>query len=92
MSEQCVAAYVYGVVQGVGFRYHTQHQARQLGIQGYVKNCDDGSVEVVARGEQAQVELLIAWLKAGGPRSAHVDRVLIEPRAMMNYSGFSIRY
>lgn len=78
--------------QGVGFRYYTQHQARQFGVKGYARNCDDGSVEVVACGEPEQVERLISWLKAGGPRSAHVDRVLIEPRAMMDYGDFSIRY
>ncbi|MBG6246592.1 acylphosphatase [Candidatus Symbiopectobacterium sp. 'North America'] len=92
MSEHCVTAYVYGVVQGVGFRYHTQQQARQLGVKGYARNCEDGSVEVVASGESQQVEQLIIWLKAGGPRSARVERVLVEPCAMMDYTGFSIRY
>lgn len=92
MSQHGVTAYVYGVVQGVGFRYHTQQQARQLGIKGYARNCDDGSVKVVACGEPQQVEQLITWLKAGGPRSARVERVLVEPCAMMGYTGFSIRY
>ncbi|MCW2485569.1 acylphosphatase [Candidatus Symbiopectobacterium sp. NZEC127] len=92
MTEHGVTAYVYGVVQGVGFRYHTQHQARQLGLTGYARNCEDGSVEVVACGEPHQVEQLISWLKAGGPSSARVERVLVEPRAMMDYTGFSIRY
>lgn len=92
MSQHCVTAYVYGVVQGVGFRYHTQQQARQLGIKGYARNCDDGSVEVVACGEPQQVKQLITWLKAGGPRSARVARVLVEPCAMMDYTAFSIRY
>lgn len=92
MSEHGVTAYVYGMVQGVGFRYHTQQQARHLGIKGYARNCEDGSVEVVACGEPQHVEQLITWLKAGGPRTARVERVLIEPCAMMDYTGFSIRY
>ncbi|MGL9751120.1 MAG: acylphosphatase [Symbiopectobacterium sp.] len=92
MSEHCVTAYVYGVVQGVGFRYYTQQQARQLDVKGYARNCENGSVEVVASGESQQVEQLIIWLKAGGPRSARVERVLVEPSAMMDYTSFSIRY
>lgn len=92
MSTLSVRAYVYGMVQGVGFRYHTQHQARSLELSGYAKNCDDGSVEVVACGEPERVERLIAWIKAGGPRSARVDSVLTEPHAKTDYTGFSIRY
>lgn len=70
---------VYGRVQGVGFRYTTQYEAKKLGLTGYAKNLDDGSVEVVACGEEGQVEKLMQWLKSGGPRSARVERVLSEP-------------
>jgi acylphosphatase len=71
--------WVHGKVQGVGFRYSTQQQASQLGVLGYARNLDDGSVEVLAWGEPEKVEALIAWLKAGGPRSARVDKVFTEP-------------
>lgn len=71
--------WVHGMVQGVGFRYRTQQQAKSQGLQGYANNLDDGSVEVLAYGEEEEVEALIAWLKAGGPRSAKVDKVLAEP-------------
>lgn len=79
MSAACFKAWVHGRVQGVGFRYSTQAEARTLGVLGYARNLDDGSVEVLAWGEAEQVEALIAWLKAGGPRSARVDKVLVEP-------------
>lgn len=79
MTQQCIKAWVHGQVQGVGFRYSTQMQAQQLGLTGYARNLDDGSVEVLACGESEGVEQLVAWLKAGGPRSARVDRVLTEP-------------
>ena len=79
MASICTMAWVYGSVQGVGFRYSTQREALQLGLTGYARNLDDGGVEVLACGEAEQVEKLIAWLKAGGPRSARVDRVLTEP-------------
>ena len=53
----------------------------------------DGSVEVVACGEADRVEKLVAWLKAGGPRSARVDKVLTEPHQPgREYPDFSIRY
>ncbi len=79
MSNVCTIAWVHGLVQGIGFRYSTQREALQLGLTGYARNMDDGSVEVVACGEADRVEKLVAWLKAGGPRSARVDKVLTEP-------------
>lgn len=66
MSKVCIIAWVYGRVQGVGFRYTTQHEAQRLGLTGYAKNMDDGSVEIVACGEGDRVEQLMKWLKAGG--------------------------
>ncbi|EST84818.1 putative acylphosphatase [Escherichia coli ECC-1470] len=77
--ESRIIAWVYGRVQGVGFRYTTQYEAKKLCLTGYAKNLDDGSVEVVACGEEGQVEKLMQWLKSGGPRSARVERVLSEP-------------
>ncbi|KOC86930.1 acylphosphatase [Winslowiella iniecta] len=79
MAEVCSKIWLHGVVQGVGFRYSTQLQAKKLGLNGYARNLDDGSVEVLACGEAQQVQALLAWLKAGGPRSARVDKVLVEP-------------
>jgi acylphosphatase len=79
MSATCFKAWVHGRVQGVGFRYSTQRQAHSLGVRGYARNLADGSVEVLACGEPQQVDALINWLKAGGPRSAQVDKVLVEP-------------
>jgi len=79
MSEQNYRIWVHGVVQGVGFRYHTQQQAATLGLTGYAHNLQDGSVEILACGEQQQIKSLLSWLQAGGPRSARVDKVLTEP-------------
>ncbi|WP_437609059.1 acylphosphatase [Erwinia sp. V71] len=78
-SEKCIKAWIYGMVQGVGFRYFTQAQAKKLGLTGYAHNLADGSVEVLACGAAEQVDELVDWLKAGGPRSARVDKVLTEP-------------
>ena len=91
--DKCVICWVYGQVQGVGFRYLTQQEAVRLNLRGYAKNLDDGSVEVLACGNDEQVEKLLAWLKAGGPRSARVDKVLAEPhQPEQAWSNFSIRY
>lgn len=92
MAKVCTAAYVYGLVQGVGFRYSTQRQALALGVAGYARNCDDGSVEVVAYGEQQAVEQLMAWIKQGGPPGARVDRLLTEPYPATPFETFKIRY
>ncbi|CNH90655.1 MULTISPECIES: acylphosphatase [Yersinia] len=92
MPKVCTAAYVYGIVQGVGFRYSTQRQALELGVTGYAKNCDDGSVEVVACGEQQAVERLMEWIKQGGPRGARVERLLTEPYPPTQFETFKIRY
>jgi len=71
--------WVHGRVQGVGFRYSTRLEAQALDLKGYARNLDDGSVEVLICGDPPQVNALLEWLKAGGPRSARVDRVLTEP-------------
>lgn len=93
MSKVYTIAWVHGMVQGVGFRYSTQREALQLGLTGYARNLDDGSVEVLACGEAERVETLIAWLKAGGPRSARVDKVLTQPyQPDREYADFGIRY
>jgi acylphosphatase len=65
---------VRGIVQGVGFRYHTQQAAAQYGVTGYVRNLPNGTVEIVAEGDSASIGQLIDWAK-WGPPSAHVESV-----------------
>ncbi len=67
-------AFVEGEVQGVGFRWHTQHRAEALQLTGWVKNLDDGRVEVVAEGNKTDLEQLLSWLNRG-PSGATVVRV-----------------
>lgn len=56
---------VTGLVQGVGFRYFTVTQARRLGVQGWVRNCRDGSVELEAQGSSDAVQALVEQLAIG---------------------------
>ncbi len=68
---------VYGRVQGVGFRYFTWKEAERIGIKGTVRNCTDGSVEIIAEGNDDQLQDFYDWLKVG-PRTASVERVLVD--------------
>jgi acylphosphatase len=69
---------VHGRVQGVGFRWWTCSRAQDLRLSGTVRNCDDGSVEVTARGSDADLSTLLALLRRGPP-GASVERVDEEP-------------
>lgn len=65
---------VRGRVQGVGFRWFVDHEARQLGLSGWVRNNLDGTVEVLAIGSEQQHAALRDKLHRG-PRAARVDEV-----------------
>ena len=65
---------IHGRVQGVGFRDAFEMQAIELGVDGWVRNRIDGSVEAVIRGEAHAVEALIRWAQRGPP-AARVERV-----------------
>jgi acylphosphatase len=82
--------FVAGMVQGVGFRFFVQHKARSLGLSGWVRNLDDGRLEVYAAGPAAQLSDLAAALHAG-PRMAHVRSVEEIEAADENVSGFGVR-
>ena len=66
---------VTGFVQGVGFRWTTQMIAQELGITGTVKNNPDGSVSIVAQGEELPLEHFIKKIKASPSVAGHVDHV-----------------
>lgn len=70
---------VSGRVQGVFFRAATQARAQELGLVGHARNLPDGTVEVLAIGEEAAVRTLCDWLWQGPP-AAHVTAVTIEER------------
>ena len=81
---------VKGSVQGVGFRFFVQHKAAALGLTGWARNLDDGSVEVYAIGPQARLSDLSASLQVG-PRMAEVSSVEENEDAVQKLSSFSIR-
>lgn len=67
-------AVIHGEVQGVGFRYFLMRRGRDLGLLGWVRNNDDGTVELVAEGERPALEELKRAAEAG-PRLSRVERV-----------------
>lgn len=84
--------FVSGRVQGVFFRANTQKVAQSLGVFGWVKNTEDGRVEVLVEGEKEKVEELINWLKRGPPL-AKVENLSIEWQEYKGeYNDFQIKY
>ncbi len=69
-----LSAIVHGRVQGVFFRGFTRRQAWELGVTGFVRNMPDGTVEVVAEGQQDALEELLERVRTG-PSSARVSSV-----------------
>lgn len=81
---------VRGRVQGVGFRYFVEHAANSLGLQGYVRNLDDGTVEVYAVGLPEQLSEF-AGLLWKGPRMASVRGVDEQAASLEKIHGFRAR-
>jgi acylphosphatase len=81
---------VSGRVQGVGFRYHAQQKAEELGLTGWARNLDDGRVEVYAVGAPDRLSDFAAALHLG-PRMSEVRGVQEIEDEAQKLSGFSIR-
>jgi len=82
---------VRGIVQGVGYRYFATHTASRIGVAGYVRNLDDGNVEVYATGTAEQLSELAGALRLG-PRWADVRGVEEQEAAVQQYASFEIKY
>lgn len=81
---------IRGKVQGVGFRWWTQRNARELSVDGWVLNAPDGSVEAHLQGSENNVERLIERIK-GGPPTAKVQSVKVIEAAPGEFDSFEIR-
>lgn len=78
-------------MQGVYFRAHCQDKARALGLDGYVRNREDGSVEAVFEGERHLIEECIEWNRRSQP-AARVTAVDVEWGSLTGeHRGFEIR-
>ena len=81
---------IRGRVQGVGFRYFVERSAVELGLNGWARNRDDGSVEVYAAGLEEKVRKLAGLLRVG-PRWADVRGVEEQEAPIQKLDGFHIR-
>ena len=82
--------YVTGRVQGVFYRATTREEARERGIDGWVRNLDDGRVEAVFEGPSEGVEAMVEWCHEGSDR-ARVDGVEADYGDPEGIEGFEIR-
>jgi acylphosphatase len=79
---------IQGRVQGVGFRWYVHREASELDLRGWVRNTEDGEVEVVAHGDEADLAELRASLRRG-PRGSRVDRIVEHALAETEAAGLS---
>jgi len=79
---------VRGRVQGVGFRWFVHREASELELKGWVRNTEDGDVEVVAAGDAEGLDELRTSLRRG-PRGSRVDKVIEHPLVEAEAEGLS---
>lgn len=92
MSKKQVILKIHGRVQGVFFRDSIRNKARKLDLTGWVSNESNGTVKVVAEGEEGKLEELIKWCY-NGPVIARVEKINIKwQEAAGQFEGFEIKY
>lgn len=82
--------YVSGRVQGVGFRASTRREAARVGVDGWVRNLQDGRVEAVFEGDAEAVESMVSFCESG-PETARVDDLEVTYGDPEGVDGFEIR-
>ena len=85
--QQCIKAWVYGKVQGVGYRLYCKRKAKELGLSGYALNLPDGKVEVLLCGSEQALQAMLEALHQG-PAFANVLGVDVEPCPTETVVGF----
>jgi len=83
--------FVRGRVQGVYYRASTRDAAREAGVDGWVRNLDDGRVEAVFEGPEAAVDDVIEWCHTGS-RAAEVEAVDVRTEPPEGVEGFEVRW
>ncbi|MEM0473362.1 MAG: acylphosphatase [Candidatus Aenigmatarchaeota archaeon] len=86
-----VHIFVSGRVQGVNFRWFTKTVAEKLGIKGWVRNLNDGRVEIIAEGDDEEMENFLSYISKG-PVLARVDKIDAREQDYKNeFKEFSIK-
>jgi acylphosphatase len=84
--------FIRGRVQGVFFRSETMHEAKQLGVTGWVRNIPDGRVEAIFEGEQENVKALIEFCKRGPPGARVTNADIIWENYIGGFRNFEVKY
>ena len=92
MIQKRIHIFVIGRVQGIFFRQSTRVIAIKNNVNGWVRNLDDGRVEIVAEGEESNIDALVDWCKTG-PANSRVDEFeLLEEKSTGEFENFQVRY
>ncbi len=83
---------VTGRVQGVFFRAYTKETAAQMGLSGWVRNRNDGTVEALIEGEKDAVDKMLKWFHQGSPHSVVESVEATEETPVGDSSTFEVRY
>lgn len=87
-STQRIHVFFTGRVQGVGFRQTVKDLATEIGLRGWVRNLDDGRVEMLAEGPEADLKLLLGRLR----EQFHIERMEVkEERGGQALAGFEVK-
>ncbi|MBN2214278.1 MAG: acylphosphatase [Bacteroidales bacterium] len=82
---------IYGIVQGVGFRFSARDAARTFAVRGFVRNLPDGSVYLEAEGPESNISQFIEWCWHG-PSNSNVNNVEVADGELKHFNGFDIRF
>jgi acylphosphatase len=88
---KCVHIVARGVVQGVFFRANIERKAKELRLNGYIKNLNDGSVEIIAEGDIEKIKKLIEFCKSS-PGISKVMNISVNYKKIEGFKNFEIKY
>tara|TARA_B100001123_G_scaffold307251_1_gene343292 strand:+ start:985 stop:1263 length:279 start_codon:yes stop_codon:yes gene_type:complete len=92
MSLKQIHIFVTGRVQGVFFRQSTRVIAIKNNVNGLVRNLDDGRVEIIAQGEEQNINKLIDWCRTG-PANSRVDEFELKEESITEeFENFEVKY
>ena len=92
MVQKRIHIFVTGRVQGVFFRQSARVIAIKNNVNGWVRNLDDGRVEIIAEGEKQNIDNFVIWCKTG-PANSRVDEFeLLNENFTGKFENFEVRY
>jgi len=87
--KKSVRLYITGSVQGVFFRLFVKQNAEKLGVNGFVRNLEDGRIEIFLEGDADNVNKMVDLCKKG-PRHSQIRNVEIKPETFQGFRNFKV--